>query len=471
MKPITPIASHEKKVVLLLLFSIGCFMSYLAYYNQFWEGGAENFWHYFFSRYAYEHPEFFLNHWAKPLFVLLSAPFAQFGFYGLNLFNILCGLFSAYIVYLFCVKLNLRNSWFSVLLVLFTPMYFLMLQSAMTEILFALVMVLASYLLYSEKYAMGSIMASCLLYCRSEGMFIVMIFAVFLLLEKRWKYLPLLATAMVIYSFAGLFSGHNFFWYFTENPYAADSPYGHGDYMHFIDKYEYTLGLPHVVLLGIGTCILLFTIVKTKGYLFYKHITTDVKVLLLVLAPAVAFSAFHMYAWAEGKFGSAGIERVFACVIPLTAIVGMYAVDKIEKIKIELVQGLALSAIFYLLVVATFKHRDFPVQAHNAEKTYVEVAADWFKKERKEGYVMYYGHPGILFYCDYNPFDSMNRECQSFPNDCSGKKGEKYYYLWDSAFSKFACGTSLEDVERCPDLKKIKEYRENDYTLVFFESK
>lgn len=471
MKLIHSLTNHERKLVLLVVVGIGCFIGYLAYYNQMWEGGADNFWHYYFSKYSYERPQLFLNHWAKPFFVLLSGPFSQFGFYGLHIFNILCGLGSAYVAYLFCAKLNFKHSWFTVLLILFTPMFFLLMQSAMTEILFALLMVLAAYLLFSEKYVIGCIIASCLPYSRSEGMFMVIIFAVFLLMAKQWKYIPLLATAMIIYSFAGLFSGHDFFWYFTENPYSAESPYGHGDYMHFFNKYDLIFGLPHVVLLIFGTLILFFNMVRTKGYLLFDGMTNDIKVLFLVLAPAVVFSTFHVYAWAEGKFASAGFERVFASIIPLTAIVGMYTVDKISALKWRGVQWTLLAGIFVLLLYATFLHIDYPLQAFGGEKTYADGASEWFKKERKEGSVVYYSHPAFIFYCNYNPFDKDNRECFGFPNDCAGKEGEKFYYVWESLFSEFACGNSLEDMERCPNLKKIKEYRENSYTLVFFESK
>src|ERR1035437_8661441 len=55
--------------------------------------------HFLFSKYAFIHPENFLNHWAKPLFVLLSAPFAQFGFVGIKLFNCCIASFTVWLTY------------------------------------------------------------------------------------------------------------------------------------------------------------------------------------------------------------------------------------------------------------------------------------------------------------------------------------------------------------------------------------
>jgi len=62
-------------------------------------GGGDSVFHYMYSKYAIEHPENFFNHWAKPVYTMLSCPFAQFGFIGIKLFNVLMSLISAYFTY------------------------------------------------------------------------------------------------------------------------------------------------------------------------------------------------------------------------------------------------------------------------------------------------------------------------------------------------------------------------------------
>ncbi len=47
------------------------------------EGDSVN--HYLYSRYAFAHPENFFNHWAKPIFVMITAPVAYFGFTAMKL--------------------------------------------------------------------------------------------------------------------------------------------------------------------------------------------------------------------------------------------------------------------------------------------------------------------------------------------------------------------------------------------------
>jgi hypothetical protein len=465
------ITKSERKIVFLLLSLFGVALMYLAYHNEIWEGGADNCWHYFFSKYCYQHPKFFLNHWGKPFFIFLSAPFAQFGFYGLNIFNILCGLSSAYVAYLFCKEIGFKNSWLVIPILLFAPLYFLIIQSSMTEPLFSLLLVVSSYLLFTRKYVAASIIASFLMYTRTEGTFILVIYGLFLLLEKRWYIVPLLGTAMLIYSFAGWFSGHDFWWFFTENPYSADSPYGHGDTLHFLRRYDYIIGMPELILLVIGIGIFIYSLIKSKAKRDEKGLRKEWKVFMLILVPFVLFAAFHVYAWSAGKFASCGLERVFSCVLPLTSILIMYAIEKISVIDSSLIRFVLFFFIFISIVRCTFVNIAYPTKAWGADRLYIEEVVDWFKKERKPGSIIHYGHPNIIFFADYNPFAPENIEC-GFASDCStAKPGEKRYYIWDSMFNQFACGNSLEDLEKCPNFVKIKEFNKYEHRVVFFESK
>ena len=69
---------------IFLLFVSSCVLIYFSYYNEICEGGPDNIWHYYFSKYALTYPDFFLHHWGKPLFIILSTWFAQFGFFGMK---------------------------------------------------------------------------------------------------------------------------------------------------------------------------------------------------------------------------------------------------------------------------------------------------------------------------------------------------------------------------------------------------
>ena len=459
----------KKYFPLLLLISIGIITSIIARYNQTWE--ADNYWHYFFSKYSYAYPKFFLHHWGKPFFILLSAPFAQFGFYSINLFNITCGLLSAWITFKFSKALNFNASWMAILLVLAVPIYFITLQSSLTEPLFGLLLILTSYLFFKEKYLWGAIVASTFMYSRSEGMFILVLYALFLLVSRNWKYIPFLASAFIIYSFAGYFSGHNFFWYFTENPYSENSGYGHGTWAHYFIKYREILGLPHTLLFVIGLCILLFKILKNKEFSNLKQLQPNIKVFLLIVVPAFVYGFFHVYAWAEGKYASAGLFRMFAPIVPFTALTGMYAIGFLNAQKLNIyLKAITCAGISFFMIYETTGTYKYPLKASGADKVEYE-ASIWFKKIRDPNKVVYYAHPGLMFFCDYNPFDlDLNRECRGFPSNCVYNKNEPFYYVWDSQFSESGCGNKLEDLMNCPNLKLLRVFQDGDlFKLYFFE--
>lgn len=462
----------SKYMALFMILLCGGSIMVLAYLNEVCEGGGDNYWHYYFSRYAPVYPKFFLHHWGKPFFILLSTPFSQFGFFALNVFNILCGICSAWIAYLWCKKLNLGYSFVVIPIVLFAPVYTEVIQSALTEPLFSLLIILSAYLLYNEKYFLGAIVASFLMYSRSEGTFIIIIFASYLLLIRKWKFIPFLATAFMLYSFAGYFSGHDFLWFFTENPYKEVSPYGHGDWNHFTKSYHKIFGVPFTFCFLAGLLLLLRGIYLNKEFLFWKEPKDNSKLFYLLFIPSLAFFLFHTYAWAEGKYASAGLWRVMASIVPIMAVIAMLAIDFLYRFKYSFYRVPLLIYFLIVMVASAFKYLHYPLKAKNDWKVEKE-AADWFKKIRQPESVVYYSHVGIMFYGEFDPFSELNKECYGFSISNCGQdsKKRKLYYFWDSALSETLCGNKLSDLEKCENLMKIKEFSEKEFKLIVFESK
>ncbi|MBK9284302.1 MAG: hypothetical protein IPM51_08250 [Sphingobacteriaceae bacterium] len=464
---------NSKYFALLIILIIAIPVCIVAKKNVIWLGDADNYWHYYFSKYAFQFPKFFLHHWGKPFFILLTAPVSHFGFYALNLFNILCGLSSAYLLFKWSKLLNYRFAFFAIILLMAAPIYLSAVQSALTEPLFSFILLASSFLFFKEKYFWGALLASTLMYTRTEGLLIMPIYAFYLLIRKEWKYIPLLATTFIIYSFIGLLAGRGFLWYFTENPYNPVSPYGHGTWNHFIIRYDYSFGLPLLLLFFIGLFIIIGKMVLNKDYIFWKAKSNEFKIFCLAFVPSLTFFAFHAYAWYAGKYASAGLERVMASIVPLVVIVAMGGVNILASIRFNLIRIPLFMVYFYFLQDATFLHFSYPTTAYGAEKVEME-AAQWFTKIREPGSKIYYAHPAFVFYADYNPFDEDNKECFGFPNsNCIPYEGnQKFYYIWDSWFCESSCGNKLSDIENCPNLKKMREFKDGDlFHLVFFESK
>jgi hypothetical protein len=79
-------------------------------------GETDSITHYQIARHAFKYPQLFFDHWGKPLFTLLSAPFAQLGYIGSVVFNLLCGLWSSWFAYLISKRLGYPNAWAAIIL-------------------------------------------------------------------------------------------------------------------------------------------------------------------------------------------------------------------------------------------------------------------------------------------------------------------------------------------------------------------
>ena len=434
----------------ILLLISGGILLYFGYYNEFCEGGPDNFWHYYFSKYAFQFPNFFLHHWGKPIFILLTTGFAQFGFYGIVVFNVICGLLSTIVSYKILQHLNINYKWLIVPLLLFSPLYFLVLQSSLTEPLFSLLLITGSYLYLKQKYILGSLVLSFLLFSRSEGLFILVCFATFLLIIRQWKSLPLLGFGFIIYAIVGKLMGHDFFWYFTENPYALESPYGHGHFMDMLYQYKDIWGLPFLITLCISTVVLFYYFFKQKQYLFWKPINETSYVFYLIFVPAFVFLLFHLTVWHFGMCGSAGLRRVLACVFPCFAVLSMWGINKLVFDRWSKILSSVLIIVFLVYhLQSPFSTFGFPLKSYGPDRE-VQNAARYAKTIMPENCIVYYAQPGIIFDLDRNPFDKVhNAELFGFKDICNNKNELPSFVFWDSQFSEFSCGVTPADVENC----------------------
>ena len=125
--------------------------------------------HFLQSKQALSYPRYFMDHWAKPLFVLLSCGFSHFGWWGMKLFNSLCILLSTYYAALLFKKYGLPQ-WFAILLCFSAPAFFLVQSSGLTEPLFTLFLTASVYYLHTDNNRLAGGILSFLPFVRSEGL-------------------------------------------------------------------------------------------------------------------------------------------------------------------------------------------------------------------------------------------------------------------------------------------------------------
>jgi ABC-type cobalt transport system substrate-binding protein len=109
--------THQKHLLYAVTGLLFTIFLVIAAHTEGSYGGADSFQHYLISRYSWKHPHLLLDHWGKPLFTLLSSLFSQFGFYGIQCFNILIGMITAWLTYKVLEHLNVKLAPFAVIFV------------------------------------------------------------------------------------------------------------------------------------------------------------------------------------------------------------------------------------------------------------------------------------------------------------------------------------------------------------------
>ena len=421
--------------------------------------------HYLIAKYAWQHPLLLLDHWGKPIYTLLCMPFAQFGFLGSNIYNLICNTATAYLAYLIAQKLGFKNAWVGFILVFFSPLFFVTSFSGLTEPTFALILTASVLQLLNRRYIMGAILISFLPFARTEGFFILPLFAVYLISEKEWKGLFLIGFATIIYALIGWLVLKDFFWILHQNPYkGAIDIYGKGPLMHFVAANDRLFGLPLVVLFLLGCACLIVGRVKINEMrkAFY----------LLILGAFGVYFIMHSVFWWKGLFGSLGLHRVMAGVAPmfsLVALVGFNYIERFLDFKKPL-QKIGMFLILIAVVIYPFKQYKPPLKP-DAEMQVLLNTSNWIKsntiKTNQKVYCMY---PLLSMLLNIDVFNTQKyfSTCLLKYKDFSSAIMPGDLIIWDSHFGN-ECDFTPEDIAKLPEVKRIAHFEQTNGSNQKFE--
>ncbi len=456
--------TEKKLFILLLLSGLLAFFLVILILSDGFVGGADNMTHYRYSRYAYQHPEFFLWHWGKPVFTILTSPFAQLGFIGVQIFNLICGLLSAYLSYLIVKEFKFQNSWLTIILICFIPIYTVMMISGMTEVLFSLITIFSAYLFIKDKAVLSAIILSFAPLARTEGIFIIGVFGLAFLIYKKYRAIPFLATGFVLFSLIGAKYYNDIFWLITKMPYNGYKVYGTGKLLHFVNTSPRYFGVIITTLISLGTISIII-----KSFLKKRK---SIMLLFVVLFPFLIYLAAHSLMWYTGYGNSAGYSRYMAGIAPFAGILAFIGLNQIISSSQNLLSKFksnknlnkfmfgfleAKSAKIILLfvflgfiVIAPFKTYSIPVP-YDPAQVVIKSFSEWYLNSDYNKRKIYYYHPDIPYFLDINPYDEST--CHVLvPNY---KTPHEYVepgslILWDSYFSEM-------------NRLKLSTLRENEY--------
>ncbi len=409
--------------------------------------------HYLMSKQAFQYPSYLLHHWAKPLFVLLSSPFAQLGFGGMKLFNAFCIILA--LIYSSRLQCNSTCSTFCIiglLIGLSMPDVFRAQSSGLTEPLFAM-MLCGGILLYFRGNLMQAVAIwSFLPFVRSEGWILIPVIAVLMLLDKNWKYLPFFILGTVLYSIIGSFHYNDILWVFHENPYQGEEvKYGSGNWNHYLVQLMYGMGLPLFLLLISGSLLL-----AVKHFFMKKHMS---KAQMWSLILFWAFFSAHTIFWAMGWFHSFGLRRVFIAVLPLTLLPIQFVLDRIGSMgKWGIRSRLALIT---LIVIFPFTgspmgYGSFDAFKKDSHQLAADQAAQWLSSSIFNKNTIAFGYHYLAEAMDRdmdNPDQVRILEKNNFQD-----LPQETIVIWDDYFAVSDKGLTEESFKDSSKFEFIKEF-------------
>ncbi|SHI67584.1 4-amino-4-deoxy-L-arabinose transferase [Hymenobacter daecheongensis DSM 21074] len=455
-----PAAAGRRPALLLLAALFGLSVLFAVGTTTTYDTG-DSINHYLYSRYAFRHPANFLESWAKPLFVLLTAGPAQLGFVGIKLFNCAVVAAAAWLAYRVAARLRLPWPWLAVLFTYAAPDYFRIQFSGLTEPLFSLILVAGVWLAFSNRTGWSAAVMSFLPFVRSEGFLLLGVWAVYLALSRQWRPLPLLVLGYLVYSVAGLLVYGDFLWVFTHNayPYRA-TQYGHGDITHYLTHLPGVIGLVLFVLFWMGGIRVLSQWLRPR---FRPQPDLFRAELLLIYGSVVVYCGAHTLFWWQGIFASFGMVRVLNAMVPLMAIIALNGVQALALLaksargqqRVRL--GLTAAVVLFLFTGArtAFRwQRDF---TKAADVRLADKAGAWFAAAYPGPKPMVVTeHPYLAEALQIDPFDKTQRRNISFlrarqPEGPVPPAGSLIF--WDDWFSVIEGGVPLSRLRHNPQYR------------------
>ncbi len=426
------------------LIVLGLSLAYLGVLIYFTEGvidQGDGLGHHHIARFSWQHRWLMLDHWGKPMYTLLSSPFAQFGIKGSAVFNVLVFAATALMLLRIVQHFRMTGSWLIPLLLLASPEYMNNVLAGLTETLFGAMVVAVLWQLLKQNWKTAAVIASFIPFARSEGMLIVVLLLPLLLWLRQWKAVPLLFAGFILYGLAGVVVFHDFLWYFHNDPYKGfGSVYGHGEWYHFIIGSITIFGAPLLVLFLLGSFYFFDRVLRGRP--------GNWLILLFAFGVFAGVYATHSYLWSEGKKGSLGLLRVIICVFPLVIPVAIYGLSKIN-LHSKWVRGVAITAVLGVALCMPYRYFEIPSKMTVQEKLY-GGAGTWLKNylaaPRLLPKTIAVHNPMISEYAGFDLFDKAR-----FPNFWQVKApypelSNDDLFVWDAQFGAVEGGLEYDTI-------------------------
>lgn len=459
----------NKNIAPIVLLLIVIVLIVLQWLSTGINGETDSVTHYQIARFAFQHKENFLNHWGKPLFTILSSPLSQLGYSGAVLFNLICGLLSAWFAYLIAKRMEYRHAWVAIVFTIFTPVYLIIMYTSLTEILFSTVLMAAIYLFISKRFLWAAFVISLIPFARAEGMMYILLFIPAFIWMKQYKALPFLLTGFVGFSIAGWPLYHDLLWFFTKMPYSSSGSalYGSGSFWFYFKMLDEIMNYPLLILAITG---LLYIIINLKNGLKNIHDIKYVTLYFLIIPSFFGFILAQSFLWWQGMMGVLSSTRFMACVMPLSALIALTGFEWVmEKAKSNRAVYLIIGTfIISLVVYKPFTYKQLPMRT-GINFAVMENLTNWLKGTQFSNNRAFYSDNMFPFYMDIDPFNSQKCfKIYNYENTDPAsllKPGE--LLIWDAQFAGYEGHLPFDSLIKNNNLKLLNIFTPNEsFTII-----
>jgi dolichol-phosphate mannosyltransferase len=381
--------------------------------------------HFIIARDAWHTPSLIFNDWGRAVNTLIYMIPALF---GLTAARVVATLIAAATV-LFATKLAKKlgaEFYFAVPIVVWFQLWYCdFSHAAITEVPFALLMVLSTYFFVSGEFLAVSIAVGLLPYVRTEGIALALVWAAYCLSKKNWSAAIIaLLPAALINLIARLFGAGHLGIYANAHPIGQLQMqlYGVGTWSHY----------PTVLINHVGLTIILLAVYALAAILKQSA-------RLLVFAFYGLYMAIHMVIYHFGLYGGGGDVRY---VFPLAPAIGVAAVFGLEYVasvfqstgtrvySFNEKQFRAVGVIALALIAAVGMR--YQVRPLDPEAVDAKMTADWLREEKLTRHALIATH--VYFYY-YLPLRVPPKwDLWQHPEISTAKPGT--IAIWDSHYSE-----------------------------------
>jgi hypothetical protein len=386
---------------------------YLAYTSES-DLEADATTHFLMARYAPHERHYFASVWGRPLCTGVYALTAHLGtveegrrytrFLSLGL-----ALACAGVTYAIGKRQGFRRPALVVILLLAQPLFFLHSFSELTEIPFALLLMIGFLAYQRRQWFVMALCISVLPLGRPEGFGFILMAATALIAHRRWRWLWVLPAPFIVWNYAGWFlttvTPHEvrwYWWFFNGDwwrwvlrnwPYSYQSTYGSGPLLSYVARLPVLTspGFFPFMLIGFALAIRWLWPHRNRAHLadepaegesWLLGLTHLERCEILIALIPLSILIVHSVLWWKGKMGSNGELRYLLIVGPFIALLGArgweWAWATLRwRAPMFVAGGIALAPIsvnsFYRVV-------PFPLYADGVVS---REAADWYGSDHR----------------------------------------------------------------------------------------